>query len=143
VSRAPQPRPPAEESERARAGRAARGDAEAFAVVFHRHRAVVYRVARSVLGDHEAARDALQDTFLKVHRSLGAWKGEATLRTWIVRIALRTAIDQRRRNARRPRGDSSGEPSHDPRAITIYCRAWLQSRSRICSRSSPTGSRSC
>jgi RNA polymerase sigma-70 factor (ECF subfamily) len=71
----------------------------------------------AVTGDHESARDAVQETFLRVFRSLERWKGESTLRTWIVRIAVRSAIDQRRRSWRHRGGNAPApEPSHDPRA---------------------------
>jgi RNA polymerase sigma factor (sigma-70 family) len=52
---------------------------------------------------------------LKVHRSLSQWKGEASLRTWIVRTAVRTAIDARRGVARRREVVPGAEPAHDPR----------------------------
>ena len=95
---------------------AAAGDEEAFAALFHRFRNDVYRTARAITGSHEASLDVVQETFLKVHRHLAGWRGDAALRTWIVRIAVRTAIDVRRRAQRRREAVSDVEPSHDPRA---------------------------
>jgi RNA polymerase sigma-70 factor (ECF subfamily) len=103
-------------NDRRRAQEALAGD-EGATALFEAHRREVYRVARAVTGDHEAARDAVQDTFLRVFRGLPRWRGESSLRTWIVRIAVRTAVDQRRRSSRHALATNSRrEPSHDPRA---------------------------
>lgn len=95
---------------------AAAGDESAFSALFQQHHQQVYGIARAVTGDPELARDALQETFLKVFRSLRGWRGESTLRTWIHRIAVRCAIDQRRKALRQPAaGPAVPEPHHDPR----------------------------
>lgn len=103
--------------ERRLARAAAAGDEEAFARLYETHRLAVFRIARAVAGNDETARDVLQDTFLKVHESLSRWRGDSRLRTWIVRIAVRTAIDHRRRAVRHRGPDVDPiEPGHDPRA---------------------------
>ena len=97
------------------ARQAAAGDPAAFAALFEAHRREVYKIARAVTGDAEAAKDALQETFLKVHEGLPRWRGTSTLRTWIFRIAVRAAIDQRRRAARHSsRRAEALEPTYDP-----------------------------
>jgi RNA polymerase sigma-70 factor, ECF subfamily len=89
---------------------------EPLAAVFEAHRAEVYRIARAVTGDREAALDAVQETFLKIHRSFESFKGACSLRTWIVRIAIRAAIDQKRRAYRHTKARQLDEdPTHDPR----------------------------
>jgi RNA polymerase sigma-70 factor (ECF subfamily) len=93
------------------------GDQQAFAELFHALRNDVYRVARAVTGSDEASLDVLQDTFLKVHRGLAGWNGDAALRTWALRIAIRTSIDASRSLRRNGRGaPAAKEPSYDPRA---------------------------
>jgi RNA polymerase sigma factor (sigma-70 family) len=105
------------EADRRLATDAASGDEAAFAAIFERHRDEVYRIARAVAGDRETALDAVQETFLKVHEGLGRFRAASSLRTWIVRIAVRAAIDQRRRARRHPAASATArEPSHDPRA---------------------------
>jgi RNA polymerase sigma factor (sigma-70 family) len=79
------------------AGRVLAGDELAFAELFRAHRNEVYRVARAVTGSDDAALDVVQDVFLKVHQRLGSWRRHASLRTWLVRIAIRCAVDSRRR----------------------------------------------
>jgi len=98
------------------ARKAADGDQTAFVTLFEAHQRAVYRIGAAVTGDHEAAKDVVQETFLKVYRGLGAWRGDAALRTWIHRIAVRCAIDQQRGSARYARTLPPGrEPVHDPR----------------------------
>jgi len=106
---------PAREAERRLAAEAAAGDQQAFAALFESHREQVYRVARAVTGDGEAAKDVVQETFVKVYLGLARWRADASLRTWIVRIAVRTAIDHKRRSKRRPAMATGDEPAHDPR----------------------------
>jgi RNA polymerase sigma factor (sigma-70 family) len=109
--------PMAAEADRRLAADAAGGDEVAFAVIFERHRDEVYRIARAVTGSREAALDTVQETFLKVHEGLTRFRASSLLRTWIVRIAVRAAIDQRRRARRHwVTGEGGDEPSHDPRA---------------------------
>ncbi len=45
--------------------------------------------------------DATQETFLIAHRQLSAFRGDSTVRTWLLGIALRVAKDHRRRESRR------------------------------------------
>jgi len=94
---------------------AASGDEGAFAAIFEAHRHEVYRIARAVTGERETALDAVQETFLKIHEGLARFRAASSLRTWIVRIAVRAAIDQRRRARRHLTVDAATEPSHDPR----------------------------
>ena len=79
------------------AGRAASGDEAAFELIVRRHADRVWRLARSVLSDDFAAEDAVQETFLKAHRSLGAFRGDAALSTWLLSICHRTCLDRVRR----------------------------------------------
>ena len=106
---------PMDDPDRLLAERAAAGDEAAFAEIFHRCRNDAYRAARAITGNHEESLDVVQDTFVKVHRGLSRWDGRAALRTWIVRIAVRAAIDARRRRQRRRESAPVVEPSHDPR----------------------------
>jgi RNA polymerase sigma-70 factor, ECF subfamily len=56
----------------------------------------VYAVCYRLLGDAEDARDAAQETFLKIYRGLGSFRGESGLKTWIYRIAINQAMNQQR-----------------------------------------------
>src|SRR6266853_2065599 len=52
------------------------------------YNASIYHVAYRMLGNSAEASDAVQDIFLKVFRNIAGFKGEATLKTWIFRIAF-------------------------------------------------------
>jgi RNA polymerase sigma-70 factor (ECF subfamily) len=72
------------------------GSEQAFAQLIDRfHRPLYSLIARSLQDPSDAA-DITQEVFLKVFRSIGGFHGEASLRTWLYRIALREASNQRR-----------------------------------------------
>ena len=58
----------------------------------------VLRMCYLYLGDRTLAKDALQDTFIKVWRNMGSFegRGESSPKTWIIRIAINTCKDYKR-----------------------------------------------
>jgi RNA polymerase sigma-70 factor, ECF subfamily len=72
------------------------GSEEAFAwLIAHYHQPIYSLLARTVLDRADAA-DLTQEVFVKIFRGVGGFHGESSLRTWIYRIALREASNQRR-----------------------------------------------
>jgi RNA polymerase sigma-70 factor (ECF subfamily) len=72
------------------------GSEEAFAWLIARYHQPIYSLlARSVQDCGDAA-DLTQEVFVKVFRGVGNFHGESSLRTWMYRIALREASNQRR-----------------------------------------------
>jgi RNA polymerase sigma-70 factor (ECF subfamily) len=61
------------------------------------HSAAVYRLARSVVQDASLADDVTQETFIKVWRNLDSFRGESSMRSWILRIAHNTAVSTLRK----------------------------------------------
>jgi RNA polymerase sigma-70 factor (ECF subfamily) len=92
--------------------RARDGDAEAFRALFDRYQGRVYRLALRVLRDEEKARDAAQESFLKVFRTLRRFEGRSSFYTWLYRLALNVCLDMRRRD----RSDREVEWS-EPRSL--------------------------
>jgi RNA polymerase sigma-70 factor (ECF subfamily) len=84
-------------------GLARRGVASAFDELFRRHSRRVHDLAYHMLGDRDAADDVVQEVFLRVHRRLGGFRGECSLRGWILRITVNECVSQRRRASRRRR----------------------------------------
>ena len=82
--------------------RAAGGDERAFEVLVRRHAEAMWRLARSLLADDFEAEEAVQDSFMKAHRSLDSFRGEAAVRTWLLSICYRTCIDRLRAGRSRP-----------------------------------------
>jgi RNA polymerase sigma-70 factor (ECF subfamily) len=72
------------------------GSEEAFAWLIARYHQPIYSLlARTVVNRADAV-DLTQEVFVKVFRKIGNFHGESSLRTWIYRIALREASNQRR-----------------------------------------------
>ena len=79
------------------AARAADGDQEAFELIVRRHTDAVWRLARTLLDTDGDAEEAVQDAFLRAHRSLDGFRGDASLSTWLLVICRHTCLDRRRR----------------------------------------------
>lgn len=73
-----------------------RGEDAAFRTLVHRYRGRVYHLALAITGDAAGAEDALQETFLAVHRSAASFGGSA-FRAWLFTIARHEAARPRRR----------------------------------------------
>ena len=56
----------------------------------------VLRMCFLTLRDRTLAEDAAQETFLKVYRTMNAFRGECSEKTWIMKIAVRTCYDMNR-----------------------------------------------
>jgi RNA polymerase sigma-70 factor, ECF subfamily len=78
------------------------GDGRAFGELVRRHDPVLRALAFQLLGSRHAMDDALQDAYLKAHRGLAGFRGDASIRTWLYGITYRTCIDHLRAGRRRP-----------------------------------------
>lgn len=58
-------------------------------------------IARNLLGSTNEAEDAVQETFLKVQRSIGTFRAQSSFVTWTFRILINTCYDLRRSRARK------------------------------------------
>ena len=72
------------------------GSEEAFAWLIAHYHQPIYSLLARVCYDRADAADLTQEVFVKVFRGMGSFHGESSLRTWIYRIALREASNQRR-----------------------------------------------
>jgi RNA polymerase sigma-70 factor (ECF subfamily) len=72
------------------------GSEDAFAWLIAKYHQPIYSVIARTIPDPADAADLTQDVFIKIYRGIGSFNGDATLRTWIYRIALREASNQRR-----------------------------------------------
>lgn len=63
---------------------------------------IVFRRCVAYLGERAAAEDALQEVFVRALASAGSYRGEATPRTWLCRIADHLCVDLLRRGRRNP-----------------------------------------
>jgi RNA polymerase sigma-70 factor (ECF subfamily) len=79
-----------------------RGDGAAFEQLLRLHGARLMVLARRLLGNEEEARDALQDAFVALVRSIGDFDGRCQLSTWLHRIVVNAALMRLRRRRRHP-----------------------------------------
>jgi RNA polymerase sigma-70 factor, ECF subfamily len=85
------------------------GIEEAYEELIQRYQQPVYGVVYRLLGNQSDASDVVQDVFLKVFRSIGSFREQSTLRTWIYRIAVNEAHNHRRWFSRHCRNEVSLE----------------------------------
>ena len=85
-----------------------RGDDTAFRALVVRYRGRVFHVALAIAGDEAAAEDALQETFLAVHRNAASFGGTA-FRAWLFTIARHAALRPRRKQLPIPVEDDTLE----------------------------------
>lgn len=94
------------------------GEAAATRELFRRHRSRVHACLFRVLGSNHDMDDLLQDAFLQVFQSLRSWRAEASLATWIDRVAVRCAYrylsQRRRRIATEPLDDDASPAPASP-----------------------------
>jgi RNA polymerase sigma-70 factor (ECF subfamily) len=84
------------------AARAAAGDRGAFTVIYHRHVDAIHQRLTRLLGPTADRDDVLQQVWIQFHRSLRTFRGEASLATFLNRIAVHVAYDHLRARQRRP-----------------------------------------
>jgi RNA polymerase sigma-70 factor (ECF subfamily) len=77
------------------------GDATAFALLMRRFNRRLYRVARAITRDSAEAEDALQEAYLHAYRSLGQFRGDSSLATWLSRLVVNECLGRMRRRTRR------------------------------------------
>ena len=83
------------------ARRIAAGDREALELLMRRYNQTLFRTARSILRDDAEAEDAVQEAYILAYRAIGAFRGEAKLSTWLIRIVANEAIARSRKRSRR------------------------------------------
>src|ERR1700736_4757591 len=72
------------------------GSEEAFASLIAQYHAPLYSLIARTIPDPCEAADITQDVFIKIYRGIANFHGDSSLRTWIYRIALHEASNQRR-----------------------------------------------
>src|SRR3984957_16171750 len=95
------------------------GDLRAYERLFAQQGTRMKNLARNLLGNPIDAEDAVQETFLKVQRSIAGFRGQSSFVTWTYRILINTCYDARRSRVRKKEvanDDSEDSPQPEPRA---------------------------
>lgn len=74
-----------------------KGDKTAFEELVLKYQDRIYNLCRHMLGNTSDAEDAAQDTFIKAYQKLKDFKPEASLYTWLYRIAVNTCLDYKKK----------------------------------------------
>ncbi len=88
------------------------GDEAAFAELVGENQRMVVHLAFNLLGDRDEALDLSQEVFLRVFRTIGRFRGQSTLKTWIYRIAVNQARNRHRFWRRRHKADQVSLDAH-------------------------------
>jgi RNA polymerase sigma-70 factor (ECF subfamily) len=73
-----------------------RGDETAYESLIQRFEQPIFNIICRLLDDPADAADVVQEVFLKVFRNVATFRGESSIKTWIYRIAVNEARNQRR-----------------------------------------------
>jgi RNA polymerase sigma-70 factor (ECF subfamily) len=79
--------------------RAQQGDSEAFAALFHTHKARIYSICLRMTSNAAEAEDLTQDAFLQVFRKITSFRGDSAFSTWLHRISVNTVLMHFRRKS--------------------------------------------
>src|SRR3954471_19912888 len=88
------------------------GDDAACGELVATHQRMVFSLALHLLGDRDEALDLSQEVFLRVFRTLGSFRGQSALRTWIYRIVVNQARNRQRWWRRRHRAEQVSLDEH-------------------------------
>jgi RNA polymerase sigma-70 factor, ECF subfamily len=78
------------------------GDLSAFEEFVRKNEDRIYNLCRYMLHDTQDAQDAAQDTFIKAYKVLKDFHPEASLSTWLYRIAVNTCLDRQKKSRHDP-----------------------------------------
>ena len=92
--------------------RCAARDEDACAELVSEHQRMVYQLSLNLLNDHNEALDLSQEVFLRVFRTIHAFRGHSSLRTWIYRIVVNQARNRQRWWRRRHRAQQVSLDQH-------------------------------
>ena len=120
------------------------GDEAAFREFVAQYYPLAYGLACRALDDRQDAEEVVQDAFMRIHRALDEFRGDASLKTWVLRIVWRLSLNRRRDRARSAwrrlglhRHDEDTDPvlpapaAHTPEAQLLSAETRRQVRSLI------------
>ena len=119
--------------DRADIERALAGDPKGFEDLMNRYRQRAYGVALGLVGNHDDAMDAVQKSFIRIHRTLDRFQTERPFFPWLYRIVRNAALNQRRDEKRHQgdlplewvrRSDGRPDPLAEREAEDLLDRLW-------------------
>lgn len=114
-------------NERELVERCRRGDEGAFQELVDRYKNLVFALIARTVADRSQAEDLAQEVFLRVHRGLPYFRGEARLSTWIYRIVANACLQE----SRALRGPAGQDGDLNATAVTDRRFADFEVRDRL------------
>ena len=96
---------------------------QGFRLLMQQYQERIYWHIRKFVFDHDDANDIMQNTFIKVYKGIGKFKGESKLYTWLYKIASNesiTFINGRKRKATTSLDDEGHNLANTLRADTFF-----------------------
>lgn len=78
------------------------GDERAFQSLVREYYPLAHNLACKMLNNRQDAEEVVQDAFVKIREALDSFRGDASLKTWILRIVMRLSLNRRRDRSRSP-----------------------------------------
>jgi RNA polymerase sigma-70 factor, ECF subfamily len=100
-----------------------KGELHAYEWIYKSYGLRMKSYARNLLGNSADADDAVQETFVKIHRSVARFRSQSGFVTWIFRILINTCYDLRRSRYRKqefPQESAEDLPLVEPRAPSAH-----------------------
>jgi RNA polymerase sigma-70 factor, ECF subfamily len=96
------------------------GDRAAFEELISRYEQRIFRFGFRMCGHEQDAEDVVQDTFVSAYRNLGGFRGDASILTWLLKIASSACLKKRRLKKNEPRNhipfeDLQSQPTGEAR----------------------------
>jgi len=110
--------------------RCRRGEVGAFEELVDRYKNLVFAMITRTFPDRSQAEDLAQDVFLRIHRGLPYFRGEARLSTWIYRIVVNLCMQDRGRGTSSVSLDDANARVATPAATDRHARD-LELRDRL------------
>lgn len=79
------------------------GNEAAFSKLVEEYQELVYNTALGIVQDRDDADDITQEVFMQVYQSIGGFKGDSKLSTWLYRITVSKALDHEKKKSRKKR----------------------------------------
>ena len=102
------------------------GSDAAFRELVDTHKKMVFAIISRSIADRSLVEDLAQDAFVRVHRGLRSFRGDARLSTWICRIAMNVCADARQRAPRELSLDAIAPGAPPPPAVIAADPAYVQ-----------------
>lgn len=93
------------------------GDTRAYEIIMRRHNQRLFRVARSILQDDDAAQDAVQEAYVSAFYKLDRYAPTGSFGAWLTRIAINEALMIKRKDRKHEKLPDTG---HDDGAAGDY-----------------------